>query len=435
MATKWWKVRFGLTGLMGFVAGCALLFWLAVQMQPVHRWTRALNNDDPDVRLTAMRGLRAMGSEAVPALMKALKSKKVSSRVISAILLGELGSASEPAVPALVQALADRDPEVRWVAAEALVKIGVEVPQGLESLIQLLGDTDVDVRWRTATAIGRLGPKARDAVPALIELAKTDDQAKYQARYALSKLVDAADIPALIDLLRDDRDWVQWTGAEVISSIGEKAVPPLAGLLSRENTHSRFGGVLTLGMIGPAASSTLPALNAAMKDSDGSVRVKAAWAVWKVGQEAEPTVPVLIAAVEDESEETRMEAITLLGEIGPAAHAAAPSLVETLKDQEKSLRYQAAITLSKMGLAAHEAVPVLVEAMEDKSGPRLAAVLWLGSIGPEAKDAFPALLRLAMQAGNDSPLTTAEENLRNQAVNAARKIDPDSATKAFDDVR
>jgi HEAT repeat protein len=144
-------------------------------------------------------------------------------------------------------------------------------------------------------------------------------------------------------------------------------------------------------------------------------------------------------ALSDRSLRVRHEVINLLGRMGPAAEETVPALVETLK--QPSLRPRVIEVLGRIGPRAKGAVPALVEAL--KEGPpgdikqeieispgfgqgvvhesvRLRAVIALGQIGSEAKDALPALIE-AYRDDNAS--------FRQHVAAAIKAIDPPTAEK------
>lgn len=71
----------------------------------------------------ARRSLVAMGSAAIPYLVKALASKKRWVRWEAAKALGQIGDST--ATEALVIALEDKSFDIRWLAAEGLISIGL----------------------------------------------------------------------------------------------------------------------------------------------------------------------------------------------------------------------------------------------------------------------------------------------------------------------
>lgn len=81
-----------------------------------------LEDDDVQVRKMARRQLASVGKEAVPQLIKQLKTDKERCRWEAANILGDIRD--ESATEALVEALLDNSISVHWVATEALIKYG-----------------------------------------------------------------------------------------------------------------------------------------------------------------------------------------------------------------------------------------------------------------------------------------------------------------------
>jgi HEAT repeat protein len=109
-------------------------------------------------------------------------------------------------------------------------------------------------------------------------------------------------------------------------------------------------------------------------------------------------VPDLIRALDDP--QVSYAAIHALGEVGPGATAAVPALVVMLSDRFVG-RYASA-ALVRIGPAA---VPALIPALSSKdAGVRYLAAEALGEIGPEARAAGPALMRMLAR---DEDFTTA----------------------------
>ena len=135
-----------------------------------------------------------------------------------------------------------------------------------------------------------------------------------------------------------------------------------------------------LGNIGPAAKEAVPALIAALKNSNLIIQNSAKKALGKIGLEA---VPALIAALKDSYWHVREAAADALGNIGPAAKDAVPALIAALKDSNKFVRRATAYALGGIGPVAKEAVPALIVALKDSAWRvRKAAAEALGNIGP-----------------------------------------------------
>lgn len=103
---------------------------------------------------------------------------------------------------------------------------------------------------------------------------------------------DPADIPALLDPVKDDRllrgeyhRAPRLTGM-MLSGMGEAPAPPLAELLGDSNPQTRREAAFILGMIGPDMQAALPALERAYRDNDEriDVRVYAARAIASIKQ-------------------------------------------------------------------------------------------------------------------------------------------------------
>jgi HEAT repeat protein len=92
-----------------------------------------LASHDDRTRERARQTLVAMGKDAVPSLIEALKDERYLMRWEAAKALGEIANAD--AAPALVEALEDEEFDVRWLAAIALIRMNI---RGLRPLFQAL---------------------------------------------------------------------------------------------------------------------------------------------------------------------------------------------------------------------------------------------------------------------------------------------------------
>ena len=157
----------------------------------------------------------------------------------------------------------------------------------------------------------------------------------------------------------------------------------------QESGDARGFAAKTLGKI--RASDAKLVLIEALKDKDHFVIGCAAEALADIG--AKDAVPALIELLKDKENFRRM-VVYALGEIGDPS--AIPALIEALKDEEEWVRSSAAEALGKM--RDKSVIPVLIEALknEDDSDEEVIseAAKALGKIGPEAKDAVPALINV-----------------------------------------
>ena len=151
----------------------------------------------------------------------------------------------------------------------------------------------------------------------------------------------------------------------------------------------------------------VPALMEALKDTDPSVRMAAAFALGNIPGDMRIAVPALIQTLQDIEPQVREEAARSLGRIGQSPELAVPALAGELK--RNGTRRFAMDALIKFGPAAQPAVPALI-AMLKENDPNLPwyVAQVLGAIGPQAQDAEPALLELLRGADDQNRLEAAD---------------------------
>ncbi|HVK12156.1 MAG TPA: HEAT repeat domain-containing protein [Gemmataceae bacterium] len=263
-------------------------------------------------------------------------------------------------VPVLSEVLkADKSPTVRAAAAATLSKTGDKIKSVLNLVVESLKDPDERVRAAVADALGRVGEDAKGAIPRLIPLLKDKD-------------------PGV-----------------------------------------RLAAAFALGRIGPEAAVAVPDLSHVLAtDTDTPVRKEAARAFNLLGLDAKAAVPALAKALrEDKSEEVRQQAALALakmvGEVGP--HAAA--MMDAIRmDADKTVRVFTVHALADShGPALKSFVKDLAEHLvkEPDGDVRLAIVQELGALGPDAKDALPALNRMVADV---------QLNVRDEAKKAVKRV-------------
>lgn len=108
-------------------------------------------------------------------------------------------------------------------------------------------------------------------------------------------------------------------------------------------------------------------------------------------------VPTLIEMLQDDDPSTRIVAAEQLGQVGPAAQAAIPRLLaQATRDGSQHANTTAAAALKSIDLtAARQVMTHFIPRLQDPDAqPRRTACAVLGSLGPVAKPAVPALLAL-----------------------------------------
>ncbi len=358
----------------------------------------AIRQGDKEARVDALWELGQMEARAKPAIAVILpllrdKDEEIRSAAMDAVK--QIGSGPE-SVSALMEALADEG--IGSDAAEALASVG---PSAVPALAKALKKRDGQARANAIDALTQLGPKAKEAVPALID-ALADDDVYYAAVEALWKIKELPeeDVPALVALLRPGDK----------KAVGHSE----AAWQSAARQHAMY----LLGWMGWKARDAIPALVEALGDRDPALRLAAAEALWIIERRPERVLPTLIAAVQpggekavrrdkDEGRDTdRGWAMSLLGEIGPQARQTIPAVAQALGDPDPELRCRAPEALWRIEGRPERLVPTLIALVEcreedapegatwwDPSYIRCRAAALLGAIGPEARQAVPALIQ------------------------------------------
>src|SRR5262249_43023123 len=159
-----------------------------------------------------------------------------------------------------------------------------------------------------------------------------------------------------------------------------------------------------------------------LKDKDWEVRSQAAQGLRYIGPEAKPAVPALIELFQDRHLcDTAVDSIEAIGpaagpdfikslrppktlnrvfyrralfKVDPHQEAGVRTLISSLRDSEAEVRSQAAWGLLRMEKRAVPAVAPLTGALQDEDREvRENSARALCSIGPQAKEAIPALIQ------------------------------------------
>jgi HEAT repeat protein len=330
----------------------------------------------------------ALGKDAAPPLIEAMKSGRPQRQKSTALAVAALGREGRAAVPALTGLLNVRQLNTHRTAAEVLGGLGPDAEPAILNLMDLLDDEDPETAWVAAVALGGVGRPALQ--PLLIRLrskkAKND-----LATVALAKLGKDA-VPSLLDALKSDDPALRLRAA---LALGGMASPPREALsavlaLLAEWTEAPEGDAFaaTVGVTGVAARR---------RDSAATRRLVAAAGRFR-GAAAE-AVPILAPLVKDRSPALRRVTAEALGAMGPAARPAIPALRELAADTEHDYpaAAAAAAALVAIPLDQKEDVPILVELLKNNSLPeetRARVVETFGRLGPDAADAVPALLEV-----------------------------------------
>jgi HEAT repeat protein len=203
----------------------------------------------------------------------------------------------------------------------------------------------------------------------------------------------------------------------------EPSVAELTAALKSPDAMVRAHAVQSLGQLGPAAKPAVADLANLVKDPDAKVRRQVIGALAAIRPGIEVSRGIFASLMEDADPGVRLRAMSAIADAGPAA---VPVLVEALKNDK--VAYWACLVLRDIGPDAKDAVPALTEALGSKQPqvPR-EALLALAAIGEPAASAVP---RIAAMIDDGLHRTAAT-----YALGAIGKIPTDVETKVRANVK
>jgi HEAT repeat protein len=314
----------------------------------------------------------------VPRLIDAVRDHDTISRGLAIRALGDM-KGQRTAIRAVTEALHDGTPRVRIEAATALGKLGSGGKTAVPALLEALQDvghaakdeltaSEGPFMWRpnavrdaAARALVGLGPEGkdrlvRDGLPILLAgLKSTDFDVREGSAKALGLLGPkaASTIPALVQAVEENGDQLQVAAVFALSDIGHEAIPGLVRLLGHPNPRVRWQAVSCLGGIRPRSKPLLEALRGALRDGDSTVRRRSAEELEQLPFPTPEAIPALRVALKDEDPTVAMAAANALRKGGAGAEAKA-TLTALLKHPDVMIRGDALQALLRMALTSPE---------------------------------------------------------------------------------
>ncbi len=371
---------------------------------------RDLRAVDYQVRVHAAETLGRLGPSAAPAvraLASAVFDPRFEVQSEALIALERIGPPARSAVPALTAVLQGEDAHLFGFAINALGAIGNSAAAAKPELARFMRGDDPQLSVAASRALLHIRPLDDDLLQQcvrvlIVALTGRDEQAARDAVDGLG-LCGSLAVPDLARIVETHATQAESAAraAAALRQIGHHAVPAVPALgkaLQSRNETVVEQSIGALAAIGPGAGPAVPELRALLTSRSASIRTHVASALGDIGAVA--AVGDLAIALEDRDEDVRRESAQALGKIGPAARPAIPALLRALEDQSDSVKWHVAEALSRIGEAA---VVPLVDRLHDKH-LQYAAVIILGDIGPPAHIAVRPLLELLPQAGRSTDL-------------------------------
>ena len=251
--------------------------------------------------------------------------------------------------------------------------------------------------------------------------ARTPEE-RYAAADGLADLGSRAQsaAPQLLEALESRDPQLRWRAARALGLVGNpQAAAGLRKHAADENALVRAQSIYALGRLRVEDEPSLAAVVARLTDPEAMVRRASISALLTIKADRSKVIPLVVKVLEDGDASVVMPALHSLAEAGADV---VPALAEAL--DHKEARYWACLILAELGPNAKEAVPALQKVVADERPEvRLEALVALGEIGPDAKPAVPAVVK-AM----DDP----ELSVRYAAAFALGKIGDASAAAALE---
>jgi HEAT repeat protein len=307
---------------------------LAAKRPSTDELLAALRGPDDDLRVeAAMRLGSHVRPDVADALAGALDHDRPDVRRAALLALADHGDAR--AIALLAEGLFEVPFELDGIDSEvasALAKI--PDPEAARVLIPALDSEDWDLEGITEAIRGMDGVAVGPLVAAFHEV----DWEFQQTIASVLGSMGAPAIPEVVPLLQTD---LRGLAAQVLTTIGELAVQPVAERLEAGSTDERAAALAALGGIGSRAA--VDQIGPVFR-SDPQLTDAAGSALSEVGEAA---VPTLIEALGHERTDVRRRAANALGEIGDP-RALGP-LDTVLDDPDAGVRMYALITLGDIG--------------------------------------------------------------------------------------
>ncbi len=264
-------------------------------------------------------------------------------------ILKEIGPSAAPAVPDLIMILEQRKPDGTLVSA-VNDQIKPNIPLGTA------------LRRAAIEALGNIGPAAHSAIPVLRhllndtgEFAMGDHVFSAKALWQITGETNES-LPVLINALEKENSFWAADILGMMSADAKPAIPALQNAIQNGDGYIRLRSALALHKIEPGFSLPSPLLLDLLKDENSTTRYEAADAIWSANHDASEIIPTLIDLIKPNQKMPLWDldyesdrAIQLLGEIGPQAKAAVSRLKEIIQEnRDANIRQLATEALGKI---------------------------------------------------------------------------------------
>ena len=207
--------------------------------------------------------------------------------------------------------------------------------------------------------------------------------------------IDEKAIPGILKHIKRGEEHAAW----LLGKIGEPACPAILGLLNDSDPKLNFAGVQACYSLQCRAEGIVKKLNEMISQVSGVLSNQLQFSLEQMVTNNPDAMNGLIISYQQGDYDRKKEIAHSFEALGDKAQAVLPILTANLNDKQWLLRELACKTLARMvGRMGDGAKPVLqplIKALSDEvPSVRIAAATALGWMGPNAKEALPALQKM-----------------------------------------
>lgn len=322
--------------------------------------------------LRASAAVRDIGTNALPWLLRWIRSDQPETVQIGIEGLTLLGPAAEPAMPELIRLAGDWQSSSTWsnaIPALAAMRDSNAYPFGLPFLLSAATNTAAPVEYRLRVVQSLVGERLMTNTVAAV----------------------------FVHCLRDT-DWRVVTkgalGLDVYAIEPATAIPALAACQAAHTNRQAGSTARNVDDLEGDAAVRLSVINALTGYSSvyyyrsrNSPVVDPAY-VAQIHEAMRPAVPVLVNALSDEDSRVARSAADALGNMALEPDLAEPALVKSMDYPQRDVQKAAIEALGNFGAAARSAVPALTQRVQADPGGYIGgpfAAVALRKIVPDTK--------------------------------------------------
>lgn len=348
---------------------------------------------------------------------------------------GFIGLLDAGSLGVLAPLLGDEDAWVREAATYSLSNVALDEPvfsEQISLLLPGLRDPSPLVRAAAVNSIRGLGcPPAAMVHLVGALMGDEDPDVRYSAAFAVASGDEGQALSPLLEALDSEHAALRNAAAAALPTLGPLAAQAVARLTAMVRTDEaltvRVSAAMSLGSLGSAGRSAVPALLATLADGPPQVKAMAASALYGLalaGALDRGAAPALAAAMGSVPEGAALYCAQALGVLREQGASAADALAQAyVASQDMDLRAAVAMALRWHGEAAAPYLDLLREARTEENRLGASAIGALVALSPDPEERDAALGRLAFALEPD-------QGLRAQSLYQLRMLGPLAAQAA-----